>query len=397
VQPSRHEDSAIYRLGVSRPVSALQRGWISARRSLAWTPPSTTEIAVVLKAGLAAGISFSLARIVTNVPNPLLAPATAIVTVHATAWTSLRTAVQRTVAVAMGVIVALVVGDAVPLNGLTVAILVTVSLGLSVLVLRFSGGAANQLPITVLLVLAVVSFGQRSYGIGRAVDTIIGAATGGVISVAFPASRLREAHDALARLAAEVAGCLRAMGAGVQQPWPEEATSSWEDRAQRARTRLARRAVDAVGSGRRAARWNYRDRRHLGDLSRYEDMAPRLERISVGVSEIARDLDRTAARTPGPHPPMPKLGGLLAALADAVRALGHELDAPQDEHTLRTALQDVSLRRDEAHYGATRRTHLAVDADSGNALDPAADEWLEYSAVLVQADAIVADLLPPPR
>jgi hypothetical protein len=123
-------------------------------------------------------------------------------------------------------------------------------------------------------------------------------------------------------------------------------------------------------------------------------MAPRLERISVGVSEIARDLDRAAARRPDPHPPTPKLGALLAALADAVGALGHQLDAPRDEHTMRAALQDVRLRRDENHQAATRRAPLAVDADGGNALDPAADEWLEYAAVLVQADAIVADLLP---
>jgi uncharacterized membrane protein YccC len=362
-----------------------------------WTRPTTAEIAVVLKAGLAAGISFSLARIVTDVANPLLAPATAIVTVHATAWTSLRTAVQRTVAVAMGVIVALVVGDAVPINGLTVAILVTVSLALSVLLLRFSGGAANQLPITVLFVLAVVSLGQRSYGIGRAVDTIIGAAVGAVVSLAFPASRLQDAHDALGRLATEVAGCLGAMGAGLQQPWSEEATSAWEDRAQRARTGLARRAVDAVGSGRRAARWNHRDRGHLGDLSWYEDMAPRLERISIGVSEIARDLDRTAARRSDPHPPTPKLGALLEALADAVRAVGVQLDAPEDEYTMRAALQNVRLRRDETQEGATRRARLAVDADGGNALDPAADELLAYGAVLVQADAIVADLFPATR
>jgi hypothetical protein len=184
------------------------------------------------------------------------------------------------------------------------------------------------------------------------------------------------------------------MGAGLQQPWREEATSAWEDRAQLARTRLARRAVDAIGSGRRAARWNYRDRRLLGDLSRYEDLAPRLERISVGVSEIARDLDRTAARSPDQHSPMPKLGALLEALSEAVRAVGRQVDDPGDDDTLRVVLLDVHLRRDETLEGATRRARLAVDADVGNAPDPAADEWLEYGAVLVQADAIVADLAP---
>jgi uncharacterized membrane protein YgaE (UPF0421/DUF939 family) len=345
----------------------------------------------VLKAGLAAGVSFSVARWVTDVPNPLLAPATAIVTVHATAWTSLRTALQRSVAVVAGVILALLIGDAVPLNGITVGILVTVALGIGVFALRLSGNPANQLPITVLLVLAVVSSGQKSYGVGRAVDTLIGAAMGGLVSLVLPISRLREARSALAHLAAELTECLATMGAGLQQPWSDRMTSEWETRAQRARTRAARRAVDAVGSGRRAARWNYRDRRHLDDLAQFDDLAPRLERISIGVSEIARDLDRTAAQTPDDHAPTPRLGALLTALSGAVRALGEQLDAPGDDRALRAALQEVGVRRDESRHGATRRARLAVDGGA-NALDPAADEWLAYGAVLVQADAIVGDL-----
>jgi hypothetical protein len=62
-------------------VSALQRALFSTRQIVPWTRPTTSEIAVVLKAGLAAGIAFSIARFVTDVPNPLLPPATAIVTV----------------------------------------------------------------------------------------------------------------------------------------------------------------------------------------------------------------------------------------------------------------------------------------------------------------------------
>jgi uncharacterized membrane protein YgaE (UPF0421/DUF939 family) len=361
---------------------------------LSWTRPTTSEIATVIKAGLAAGVSFGVARFVTNVPNPLLAPATAIVTVHATAWSSLRTALQRSIAVVVGVVIALAIGDAVPLNAWSVAILVTVSLGISVIGLRFSGGEANQLPITVLLVLAVVSNGQKSYGIGRAVDTVIGAAIGGAVSVALPASRLQDAREALTRLSSEVAACLAAMGRGVQQPWTAEATDAWEDRAQRIRGRLARRAVDAVGSGRRAARWNYRDRRRLGDLGLYEEMAPRLDRVSVSVSEIARDLDRTAARAPGPHAPTPNLGALLDALASAVETYGHRLNGAFDPNALPGALEDVRVRRRATQQGATRRARLAVDASAATMRDPAADEWLDYGSILLQADSIVADLEP---
>lgn len=358
-----------------------------------WSRPTSSEIATILKAGLAAGVSFSVARFVTDVPNPLLAPATAIVTVHATAWTSLRTAVQRSIAVVVGVILALAIGDAVPINGITVGVLVTVALAISVFGLRFSGGAGNQLPITLLLVLAVVSYGQKSYGVGRAVDTIIGAAIGGAVALALPASRLQDARDALARLGFELVTCLGAMGRGVRAAWSSDDADAWVERAHRIRTRLSRRAVDAVGTGQRAARWNYRDRRHLDDLDRYEEMAPRLERISIGVSEIARDLDRVAGRATEAHPPTPKLGALLDALATAVSAYTRQLDHADDPDALRTALQNFEERRAESERGATRRARLAVDGGR-DVPDPAGDEWLDYGSILLQADAIAADLAP---
>jgi hypothetical protein len=375
-------------------LNTLRRTSTGAWRALSSNAPATSEIATVLKAGIASGVSFAVARLITNVPDPFLAPATAIVTVHATAWTSLRTAVQRSIAVVVGVTIALALGDAVPINAWTVAILVTISLGISVVVLRFSDGAANQLPITVLLVLAVVSYGQKSYGIGRAVDTVIGAAIGGAVSLALPASRLQDARQTLSRLASELTDCLAAMGRGLQQPWSQETTAAWLGRAQRARTRLARKAVDAVGTGRRAARLNYRDRRHLDDLRRYEELAPRFERISIGVSEIARELDQTAARSSGDHDPTPKLGALLAALGTAVGAYGCLLDTPDDGEALQAALKNVTIRRAESQQGAIRRARLAVDGTAG-AVDHEADEWLIYGAVLEQADAMVLDLERP--
>jgi hypothetical protein len=183
------------------------------------------------------------------------------------------------------------------------------------------------------------------------------------------------------------------MGHGVQQKWTADSTEAWEERAQRIRGRLARRAVDAVGSGRRAAHWNYRDRRHLDDLSLYEDIAPRLERVSVSVAEIARDLDRTVARSPGAHEPTPKLGALLMALASAVDAYGGQLHGTEDDTRLLRALEDVRIRRIAGQGGATRRARLAVDGGA-TAPDSTANEWLDYGSILLQGDAIAADLRP---
>jgi uncharacterized membrane protein YgaE (UPF0421/DUF939 family) len=375
-----------------REDGVFHRTVVRSQRIVAWTPPTTTEVIVVFKAGLAAGISYSVAKLVTGVPNPILAPATTIVVVHATVWSSVRSAVQRSIAVAAGVIVALAIGDAVPLNGLSIAILVTFSLGISVLLLRFTGGSANQLPITLLLVLGVVSSGKTSYALGRAVDTLIGAAIGGLVSLALPASRLQDARETIARLASATAVSLQMMSDGLRRPWSQQDASEWNERAQRARYRLARQAVDAVGAGEQAAKWNHRDRRHLGQLGQYQEMASRLERVSISVSEIARGLDQTANRVSGAHPPMARLSALLDALADAVRTYGHELDDPSDRGPLLAALREVRDRRENCEVGATRRARLAVDASDQQPPDPAAEEWLDYGNVLLQADWIVADL-----
>ena len=101
-----------------------------------WTPPTSTEIGVIAKSGLAAGLSWSIAGLVTDVPDPVLAPLTAIVVVQVSVRSSVRTAFQRSVAVVLGVLLALAIGDALEWNGFTVAMLVAVSLGVAQLVLR---------------------------------------------------------------------------------------------------------------------------------------------------------------------------------------------------------------------------------------------------------------------
>jgi uncharacterized membrane protein YgaE (UPF0421/DUF939 family) len=356
--------------------------------------PSASEVALVLKVGLAAGVAYSVAHVITGVPNPVLAPAAAVVTVHATAWSSVREAIQRSVAVAVGVVVALAVGEFVGLNGLSVGVLVAVSLGVSLFALRLSGGAANQLPITVLLVLAVVGSGQNTYGLGRAVDTIIGAAIGALTSVVLPASRLDDARRALVRVTDHTAGTLGEIGAALRGAWSGAQSTRWRADARVTRDSLVRRAVEAVGTGGHAARWNHRDRRHLGDLARYEAMAPRLERITVSVSEIARDLDRIAPEPSATHAPMPRMGDLLAALGRAVHAYGEQLDRVSSDQ-LRVAIADVGARRDDCEHGALRRARIAADGTEHAMTDPGGGEWLEYGDILLQVDRIVIDLTPP--
>src|SRR4051794_20539282 len=110
--------------------------WQRVASAVTWTRPSWTEIGTVAKAGLAAGLAWWLATLVTDEPSPVLASLTAVVVVQVSIRGSMLTAVQRSAAVVFGVFVALAVGDALDLDALTVALLVTVSLGVAELLLR---------------------------------------------------------------------------------------------------------------------------------------------------------------------------------------------------------------------------------------------------------------------
>jgi hypothetical protein len=360
-----------------------------------WTPPTSTEIGVVIKSAVAAGLAWWIADLVTGIGNPVLASLSAIVVVQVSVRASVRLAIQRSIAVVLGVLLALAISHTFELNTLTVTFLVAGSLGVAELVLRLPRAAARQVPVSMLVVLAAVSANNHSQGWDRAVDTILGAAIGVGVSLAFPASRLVDARQTLERLASSVAGVLEAMGAGLQETWSTEETEVWRRQARVSRERLVDQAVEAVGNGREAARWNVRDLRHIDELSRFEEVMPRLERTAIGVSVISRGLDDHTRVSGTSHKSMPKMGELLIALAGAIRAtVASVLDGSQ-QSDISTLLDDVRARRNLCMQAATRRARLAIDGGDEDDSAAAEGEWLNYAALLVQVDRIVADLSAP--
>ncbi len=355
------------------------------------------------KSGLAAGIAWSVAVATTDVPSPVLASLTAIVVVQVSVRASVRTAVQRSAAVVLGVFVALAVGDALRLNGLTVAVLVVVSLGVAELVLRLPRSAARQVPVSVLVVLSTVAASPQSPAWQRALDTVLGAAVGVVVSLALPASRLVDARQSLDRLSANLADVLDTMGRGLHEPWSAEQTADWRRTARTIRERRVAQAEEAVGNGRDAARWNVRDRRHIDELGRLEDVMPRLLRAAIGVSVISRGLDDHARLTGTSHPAMSAMGELLIRLGRAIRVVVHRVLADADHahdsgdtdaSDVEQALADVDTQRDRCMQGATRRARVALDEGAISRRE-VEGEWLGYAALLVQVDRIAADLRAP--
>jgi uncharacterized membrane protein YgaE (UPF0421/DUF939 family) len=369
--------------------------WRELVAAVSWTPPTSTEIGVVLKSGLAAGLAWFVAGVLTDVPDPVLAPLTAIVVVQVSVRASVMSALQRSAAVVLGVFLAIAIGDALGLNAITIGVLVTASLGFAQLVLRLPSPAARQVPVSALVVLAALSATPETAAWRRALDTVIGAAVGVIVSVVLPASRLVDARQTLDRLGAATAGTLEAMGRGLHEEWSAAQTEDWRRHARTTRERLVRQAAEAVGSSREASRWNIRDRRHVDALGRYEEVLPRLERTAIGVSVIARGLDDRAHLIGTGHSPMRSMGDLLEALAGAVRALVDDVLHGPEQADLAGALDHVRERRAACVVAASRRARVALEHDEAPGLVPLEGEWLSYAALLVQVDRVVGDLSAP--
>jgi uncharacterized membrane protein YgaE (UPF0421/DUF939 family) len=379
--------------GLGRRAARLRQ---RVRDAVSWTPPTSTEIGTVAKSGLAAGLSWWIAAAVTDVSDPVLGALTAIVVVQVSVRASVRTALQRSAAVVLGVLLALAIGDALNLNGFTVAVLVAVSLGVAQLVLRLPPSAARQVPISGLVVLSAVASSPGSSGWERGLDTIIGAAVGVVVSLVLPASRVVDARQTLERLADSIGGVLEAMGSGLHESWSTAQTAEWRRTPRPVRERRVDQANEAVGNGRDVARWNFRDRRHVDVLARYEEVMPRLERTAIGVSVISRGLDDHAHLSATTHRAMPAMGALLLALGGAVRALVHDVLGAPESGGLAAWLAEVRGQRERCVRGASRRARLAIEHDQEAGADELEGEWLSYAALLVQVDRIVGDLSAPP-
>ena len=118
--------------------------WRRVASAVTWAPPTWTEIGTVAKAGCAAGLAWWLAEVVTDEPSPTLAALTALVVVQVSVRGSFLTAIQRSAAVVLGVLLGLAIGDALDLNAVTVAMLVAVSLGVAELGLRLPRGRRGR-------------------------------------------------------------------------------------------------------------------------------------------------------------------------------------------------------------------------------------------------------------
>ena len=283
-----------------------------------------------IKTTLAAVLAYLLALwLLGSQPPPLLAPLTALLVAQLTIFETVKSSVERVGSVVAGVLVAVLLSKVFGLTWWSLGITILAALVIGIL-LRL-GDHTLEVPVSAMLVLAVA--GQAgTAAVDRVAETLIGAATGVVVSFLLrPPVYVQPAGDAIGQLATEEAELLAAMGTELTEGWSGEQARTFQDRA-RELDRPLRTARIALARGEESLRLNPRQRRVREGASSLRAALAALEHSGVQVRGITLDLADLAEAVESSGQAEPELlialGALLVELGGGVAAFG-QLVAPE--------------------------------------------------------------------
>ncbi len=341
--------------------------------------------------------AFLIAQLVgLHSPPPIIAALTALLVVQATLTSTLLNGLQRVASVVAGVALAVAVVAVVGLTWWSLAALVAASIVVGQL-LRL-GPHLVEVPISAMLVLGVGSAGVESVGVGRVVETLIGAAVGMLVNVAFPpAVQTRYAGQAVYKFASEIAGLLDDAAATLSAgPVTAEQSTRWLEDARRL-NRHAPRVDRALTHAQESRHLNVRALRTPPIGPGIRQGLDALEHTSVSLRTLFRALDdATRERTGAEEDPAYAeaiqriTASLLSRMSNAVREFGSLLLA---EVGTRAAWEQQRLAGalDALRSGRSLVQDLLHDPRSRAGL------WGLNSALLTTVDRMLAELDPAGR
>ena len=290
-----------------------------------------------VKIGVASALSWLVAHWAFGSPAPIYAPLTAAFVGLVTLQASIKDGVQRVIGVVVGIAVATFLVDVFGLHAWSIGIVVGLGF-LAGKMLRLVPGAAAQIPVTGLLLLAL---GTASHPLDRVLETLVGAAVAVAVNfLVVPPNHVGAARTAVRTLADQVVDTLSEMAAGIAEPWTLEQAAGW---LRTARDRggvsaAAQTAVDQAGQSLRLhprrGDWTHvqaavrRSVRTLGVVEvqtrviarTLRDTAENLSGVGgVGDTAEARSESGGSDRS-GDQPPLPMASDMLTSTAGAIDA-----------------------------------------------------------------------------
>lgn len=240
----------------------------------------------VVKSAIATITAWVVAGWLIPGPLPVFAAIAALLVVQPSVNQSISKAVERSVGVIAGVVIASALALVFGQSTWVVLVAVAAALGVAWL-LRMTTATANQVAISALLVLALGA-ATPGYAVDRIIETVIGAAIGFVVNLVFvPPVALAPAQQAVEILGDEVAASLDRLADALAAP---QTAAELEElmltaRLMRPMVATADEAIDAAAE---SLTLNPRSRRRREELRQLEAALARLTPIVTQVIGMTR-------------------------------------------------------------------------------------------------------------
>lgn len=312
----------------------------------------------------AAVIAWVVATSVLDLPQPFLAPWSALLVVHATVFRTFSQGARQVAATALGVVLAWLVGDALGLDTFSVAI--ALALGLLVGAFTWFEDQETTIAATALVVLTTGFSQDDSMLVSRLLDTGIGIGVGLLVNaVVWPPLRQRTAIAAIDKLDDSIGQLLTRMHDELSEGVDESTVDGWVEE-----TRSLDGDLDdawaLVRQAQESARMNpRRSAREVRQPKQWFSLLRRMEQAVAEQRSMARTLGRSFERG-GRWDPVFR-DGWLDLLRDAGQAIQDA--SSEDLRVVRAGLDD-----------------LAADLEH---LEPLPALWPEYGALLFNLRNVV--------
>ncbi|WP_166983740.1 FUSC family protein [Paramicrobacterium fandaimingii] len=275
-----------------------------------------TPLLQVVKTSVAAVLAWVVAGLVLPVDLPIFAAIASLLVVQPSVNQSFGKAVERSVGVISGVVIATLLSLAFGPYTWVVMLAIIVAVLLS-WALRMTTGTSNQVAISAMLVLALGA-SSPEYAVDRIVETLIGAAIGFIVNILIvPPVLIAPVRENVILLGNELAATLERLALALSEP-----QSSGDRERIMIEARLLRpmkdAAVTAIEEGEDSLSLNPRRSAHRDDLRELHEVTDRFGPVVtrvIGMTRAFRDhYDETLYDEP-----------TLTAIADQLTRAAHDL------------------------------------------------------------------------
>jgi len=312
----------------------------------------------LLKTGLAAVLAWVLATEVFSLSQSFLAPWAALLVVHATVYRTFSRGLRQVAAAVAGVLLAWAVGNALGLDTVSVAVVLT--LGLAIGALPWFGEEAITVAATAMVVLTTGFSSDDSMLLDRLGDTAIGIVVGLLVNAAvWPPLRRRTAITAMNHVDDDIGELLADMGARLVDGCSDDDVADWVERT-RALDGDLDHAWSLVRQAQESGRMNpRRSARGLRDPRQWRALLHRMEQAVAETRSMARTLGYHSSSRDRWDPAFRERWPLL--VGDAGRAIA------------------------DADPGAIReiRERLSALVDELGSVGPSSPQWPVHGALII--------------